>query len=98
MTVTGAYGVRLSGLGAGTWLGVNEALHWPELACKEDSCPEAPEMFLDIHALELRVRADIAHSELVHPLLGRVLPRSRWRTGPMPCTPARSAEARVRGR
>ena len=72
MTVRGAYGVRLSGLGAGTWLGVNEALHWPELSCKEDSRPEAPELFLDVHALELRVRADIAHSELVHPLLGRV--------------------------
>jgi hypothetical protein len=27
---------------------------------------------LDLHTLELRVRADIAHSELVHPLHGRV--------------------------
>ena len=72
MTVRGAYGFRLSGLEAGTWLGVNEALHWPELSCKEDSRPEAPELLLDVHALELRVRADIAHSELVHPLLGRV--------------------------
>ncbi len=72
VTVRGAYGVRLSGLEAGTWLGVSEALHWPEISCNSDSRPEAPEVLLDVHALELRVRADIAHSELVHPLLGRV--------------------------
>jgi energy-coupling factor transporter ATP-binding protein EcfA2 len=71
MTVTGAYGVRLSGLEAGKWLGVSAASHWPELSCTKDSRPYAPELSLDLRALELRVRADIAHSELVHPLLGR---------------------------
>ena len=72
MTVRGAYGVRLSGLEAGTWLGVREASHWTEISCKRDSRPEAPELSFDVHALELRVRADLPHSELVHPLLGRV--------------------------
>ena len=72
VTVRGAHGFRLSGLEAGTWLGVSEALHWPEISCKGDSRPEAPELLLDVHALELRVRAGISHSELVHPLLGRV--------------------------
>jgi hypothetical protein len=72
MTVKGAHGCRLSGLEAGTWLGVSEALHWPEISCKSDSRPDAPELLLDVHALELRVRADIPHSELVHPLLGRI--------------------------
>ena len=72
MTVRGAYGVRLSGLEAGTWLGVREASHWTEISYKRDSRPEAPELRFDVHALELRVRADLPHSELVHPLLGRV--------------------------
>ena len=72
VTVRGAYGFRLSGLEAGTWLGVSDALHWPEISCETDSRPDAPELLLDVHALELRVRADIVHSDLVHPLLGRV--------------------------
>ena len=72
MTVRGAYGFRLSGLGVSTWLGVSEALHWPEISCKWDSRRDAPELWFDVHALELRLRADVAHSELVHPLLGRV--------------------------
>ncbi|MGP0036370.1 MAG: hypothetical protein ACLP4R_17625 [Solirubrobacteraceae bacterium] len=37
-----------------------------------DSRPDAPELALDLHALELRVGADVGHSDLVHPLLGRV--------------------------
>ena len=72
MTVTGAYGFRLSGLDADTWLGVRDASHWPEISCKRESRANAPELSLDLDALELRVRADVAHSELVHPLLGRV--------------------------
>lgn len=72
MTLTGAYGLRLSGLEADTWLGVHGASHWPELSCERDSGPDAPELSLDLRALKLRVRADIVHSELVHPLLGRV--------------------------
>ncbi len=72
MTVAGAYGFRLSGLEAGTWLGVTGASHWPEIRCGRDSDPDAPELSLDLRALEVSVRADIAHSELVHPLLGRV--------------------------
>ena len=72
MTVTGAYGLRLSGLKTETWLRVSGASHWPELACQKDGRFEAPELSLDLHGLELRVRAGIAHSELVHPLLGRV--------------------------
>lgn len=74
MTVTtpGAYGFRLSGLATSAWLGVSHASHWPELTFTSDSGPAAPEVSLDLHAPELRVRADTAHSELVHPLLGRV--------------------------
>jgi hypothetical protein len=72
MTVSGAYGVRLSGLPAETWLGVSGASHWPQLSCETDTRSEAPELALDIDALKLRVRGDIAHSEFVHPLLGRV--------------------------
>lgn len=72
VTVSGAYGFRLSGLEAGTWLAVSGASHWPEISCQRDSWPSAPELSLDLDALELRVRGDIAHSELVHPLLGRV--------------------------
>ncbi len=72
MTVPGAYGVRLSGLDVGTWLGVSGASHWAEVSCRKDNDAQAPEVSLDLDALELRVRADIAHSELVHPLLGRV--------------------------
>jgi hypothetical protein len=72
MTVSGAYGLRVSGMEADTWLRVSGASHWPELSCAQDSRPDAPELALDVHALELRVRAGIAHSEVVHPLLGRV--------------------------
>jgi len=72
MTVSGAYGVRLSGLATDTWLGVSGAPHWPELSCEMDSRSDAPELALDLYALELRMRGDIAHSEFVHPLLGRV--------------------------
>jgi hypothetical protein len=71
MTVRGAYGFRWSRLEASTWLDAGEALHWPEISCKRDDRPDAPELSFDAQALELRVRADIAHSELVHPLLGR---------------------------
>lgn len=72
MTVAGAYGFRLTGLNTGAWLGVTGASRWPEISCKSDSRPDAPELWLDLHARELRVRADVAHSEIVHPLLGRV--------------------------
>ena len=72
MTVTGAYGLRLSGLDAGTWLGVTGGSDWPNVTCSRDGRPDAPELSLDVPRLQLRVRADIAHSELVHPLLGRV--------------------------
>jgi hypothetical protein len=71
-TVVGAYGFRLSGLDAPGWLGVRDAPHWPELSCRRESRRGGPELTLDIGAGELRVRADIPHSELVHPLLGRV--------------------------
>ena len=71
MTVSGAYGFRLSGLASGAWLGVSGAIRWPEVSCKLDDDPNAPEVWLDAHALELRVRADVQHSEFVHPLLGR---------------------------
>jgi hypothetical protein len=72
MTATGAYGLRLSGVEADTWLGVSGASHWPELSCRKDRRADVPELALDPHTLELRIRADVAHSELVHPLLGRV--------------------------
>ena len=72
VSVAAAYGFRLSGLETAEWLGVTGASHWPELSCRRDSRPDAPELSLDLHPLELRVRADIPHSELVHPLLGRV--------------------------
>ena len=67
-----AYGFRLSGLETAEWLGVTGASHWPELSYRTDSRPDAPELSLDVHTLEVRVRADVRHSELVHPLLGRV--------------------------
>jgi len=76
MTVSGAYGFRLSGLEDCAWLGVNRAAHWPEISCRRDSRPGAPEVSLEPAGtpggLRLRVRSDVAHSELVHPLLGRV--------------------------
>jgi hypothetical protein len=68
----GAYGLRLSGLPTAEWLGVTGAAHWPEIACSRDGRADAPELALAIKSLELRVRADVSHSELVHPLLGRV--------------------------
>lgn len=71
MTVAGAYGLRLSGVEAG-WLAARGGSHWSEISCTRESHPDAPELALDVHALELRVRSDIPHSELVHPLLGRV--------------------------
>jgi hypothetical protein len=67
-----AYGFCLSGLEAAEWLGVTGAPHWPELSYFTDSRPDAPELSLDLDALELRVRSEVPHSELVHPLLGRV--------------------------
>ena len=72
MTATGAYGFRLSGLEANAWLAVTGASNWPEISCTRDTRPDAEELSLDASALQLRVRADIEHSELVHPLLGRV--------------------------
>jgi hypothetical protein len=42
------------------------------ISCSRDSDPDAPELTFDARSLELRVRADVPHSELVHPLLGRV--------------------------
>jgi hypothetical protein len=72
MSAAAAFGFRMSGLDTGAWLGVRGASHWPEISCQRDSSPDAPELSLDIAALELRVRSDVPHSELVHPLLGRV--------------------------
>lgn len=72
MTAAGAYGLRLTGLEADAWLGVHGAGHWPEILCRKDLRPDAPELALDLKALQVRVRADIAHSELVHPMLGRI--------------------------
>ena len=71
MTVSGAYGFRLSGLASDAWLGVSGATNWLEVSCKVDDDPDAPELWLDVRALELRVHADIRQSEFVHPLLGR---------------------------
>lgn len=71
VAVAGAYGFRLPGVEIG-WLGVSGAADWPEVLCKRERSPDVPELVLDPDALELRVRADIPHNELVHPLLGRV--------------------------
>jgi hypothetical protein len=67
-----AYGLRFDGLESGRWLAVAGAAHWPQVSCEVDGRAEAPEMAVDIDKLELRLRADISHSELVHPLLQRV--------------------------
>jgi hypothetical protein len=72
LTVPGAYGFRLSGVETGAWLGVRGAAEWPEITCRTESRLDAPELVLDGARFELRVRADIPHSELVHPLLGRL--------------------------
>jgi hypothetical protein len=72
MTERGAYGFRVSGLNDVTWLGVNGASHWPEIACVTEGRPDTPELSIDPRTLELRLRGDIPHSELVHPLLGRL--------------------------
>jgi hypothetical protein len=69
--VAGAYGIRLAGVET-CWLSVSGGAHWPEVSCERDSSPDAPELAFDVDALELRLRADIPHSELVHPLLGRI--------------------------
>jgi hypothetical protein len=72
MSVTAAaYGFRASGLRSDAWLSVRGASRWPEVAVVTDNRPDAPELSLDLHPLQLRVRTDIAHGELVHPLLGR---------------------------
>lgn len=65
-----AYGLRFRGLESARWLGVTGAEHWPCVSVTCDDRADAPE--LDLDGLELRVRAGTAHSELVHPLLGRV--------------------------
>jgi hypothetical protein len=67
-----AYGLRFRGLESGRWLGVTGAAHWPCVSVRSDDRADAPELELDVDGLELRVRAGTAHSELVHPLLGRV--------------------------
>lgn len=67
-----AYGFRFSGLQSDHWLSVSTASHWPRVSCCSDGRADAPELVLDADALELRMRADIPHSELVHPLLGRI--------------------------
>jgi hypothetical protein len=72
-TASAAYGFRVCGLESGRWLGVTGAEDWPQLSCERGGRADAPELALDIDALVVRVRADIPHSELVHPLLGRVL-------------------------
>ena len=71
MSAAAAFGFRLSGLENVEWLSVTGAAHWPEFSYQSDSRPDAPELSLDVAALQLRVRSDVAHSELVHPLLGR---------------------------
>jgi len=71
VTAAAAYGFRLSGMEPGAWLSVSGASRWPEVSCTRGGRPHAPELWLDLDALELRVRADVAHVELVHPLLGR---------------------------
>lgn len=75
MIAPAAYGFRASGLESSAWLGVSGAWRWPKLSFIRDRRPDAQELSLDLRALELRVRIDIAHSELVHPLLGRVASR-----------------------
>jgi hypothetical protein len=72
VTVAGAYGFRLSGLNTAERLAVTGASHWPQLSYTTDNRPDAAEVSLDVNSLELRVRADVSRSELVHPLLGRV--------------------------
>lgn len=69
--VAAAYGLRFRGLESGRWLGVTGAAHWPCVSVMRNHQADAPELELDIDRLELRVRADTAHGELVHPLLGR---------------------------
>jgi hypothetical protein len=71
MTVAAAYGFRLAGV-EDSWLRLSGAEHWPLITCVEDRSPHAPELLFDVDARQLRLRADIPHSELVHPLLGRV--------------------------
>ena len=70
----------------------------PRSPARATAVHDAPELSLDLDALELRVRADVAHSELVHPLLGTGrLPSSRSRAASTGCTPAQSSDARARG-
>jgi hypothetical protein len=72
---TAAYGFRFAGLESHRWLGVSGGGHWPCVTCRRDGSADAPDLVLDTDGLELRTRADIPHSELVHPLLGRVASR-----------------------
>jgi hypothetical protein len=67
-----AYGFRFPGVERGRWLGVTGAAHWPSVSVRSDDRPDAPELELDLAGMALRVRAGTPHSELVHPLLGRV--------------------------
>lgn len=67
-----AYGIRLTGLGSEGWLGVTGAGHWPQLSCRRAGIHDAPPVRLDVEALELQVCGDLPHSDLVHPLLGRI--------------------------
>jgi hypothetical protein len=70
-TTVAAYGFRFRGLETGRWLGVTGAAHWPLISCRSAGRADGPELELHLDGFELRIRADIAHSELVHPLLGR---------------------------
>jgi hypothetical protein len=71
VTLAGAYGFRLSGV-QDEWLALEDGSDWPEFSVTRERRLDAPELTLDLDAQELRVRSDIPHSELVHPLLGRV--------------------------
>lgn len=71
-TSAAAYGLRLEGLGNDRWLEVFGAAHWPLVAVSIEACGTAAEVALDRETLRLHVRADVPHTELVHPLLGRI--------------------------
>lgn len=71
-TSAAAYGLRLDGLSDDRWLEVTSADHWPLVVVSPEPSRTAEEVSLDREALRLHIRSDVPHTELVHPLLGRV--------------------------
>jgi hypothetical protein len=75
MVSDAAYGFRIAGGPSGGWLAVHGAEHWPQLTLTRDaSVSRDDEARVDWTTMRADICADIPADEIVHPLLGRMLP------------------------